>query len=118
MRIFAVAQIADLATNHRQGPLVNLCVASRLPAKFISRNLDVNQRGCNGGVISARVLKGLHRKLEAKRRSRPAGAIERVNHVVIAFRVDDNQDVTEVFRGGTHEARPADVDLLDRGHRT
>ena len=53
-------------------------------------------------------------ELETKRRRRTIGLVELCQHGVVIRRRHDDQDVLEVFRGGTDKAWAADVDLLDQ----
>ena len=54
-------------------------------------------------------------QLEAEPEIGTARPAERIEHLRVVGRIDDDEHVAEVLGRGADEARAADVDLLDQG---
>ncbi len=63
--------------------------------------------------VLTRVGKCLLHELEAKLEQRSTVTADLLQHLRIVGGIDDNKDVTKILRRRAHQARTADVDLLD-----
>ena len=91
MRVFAVAEIAELARANRSAAWVppRSCASAEAwgpGRKCIAFDRHLTQRRRDRGVVGAGVFEGAAGQLEAERRRRPAGAIELGDHRVVVLR--------------------------------
>jgi hypothetical protein len=112
MRVLAVAEIAHLrqVEDEARGQRVGV---RRRPHEVAALRFDRAERARDGGVVRGRVSERLARQVEPEHCRRASWGVERGEHLRVVRGVDDDEHVTEILRGGTHHARPADVDLLD-----
>ena len=78
------------------------------------RRHDRRERRRDRRVVAAGVRERLARQIEAELARRAAGAIELREHRAVIRRCDDDEHVLEILGRGAHQARAADVDLLDQ----
>jgi hypothetical protein len=109
--ILAVPKIADLRQREleRRGRRGG---GKRLPLESISAHLDRRESHGNRAVVLGGVGERLRHQPMAEREIGSVG--DRRQHYRIISRIDDDQHVAEVLRRRPHQARSADIDLLDQ----
>ena len=115
VRVLAVAQVPQLVPASRRAARAGAPPArtSRTPRE--SSHDNVSERRGDRRVVGRRVRKRLPRAARSGSAGGgpPAGRSAASDRRVVV-RVDHHQHVLEVLGGRAHQARPADVDLLDQ----